>query len=107
MHKELPLYIFLRNTVILCLIFFTTSIVIIERGKIERGEHSIFKGIIKNKKNIRDYTSPDFTSNNKENTDFQYSNNHKTDSLETLHSSGIMLVEHNKTSNHTDIEIDL
>lgn len=95
MHRELPLYIFLRNTVILCLLFFTISFVIIERGKIERGDHSIFQGVIKNKKNIRDYDSPDFSSNNNKSQEFQFSTNQKADTLNSKHSINSTLVRNN------------
>lgn len=107
MRKELPLYIFLRNTIVLCLLFFTISFVIIERGKIQRGDHSIFQGIIKNKKNIRDYNSPDFTSIEKKDQNFQYSNNLKQDSTETVKQYNTNLIAYKNIAKQVANEIDL
>jgi len=55
MHKELPIYIFIRNSAMLCILFFLVSAVIIERGRHERGEKSLFNNMIFKQKNIIDY----------------------------------------------------
>jgi len=107
MHRELPLYIFIRNTVILCLLFFAISFVIIERGKIERGENSIFNGIIINKNNIRDYNSPDVTSTDKKDQDFHYSNFTSADSLDIMKKSIATLVQYTIVEKKSLQEIDL
>lgn len=105
MHKELPLYVFIRNTVILCLLFFTISFVIIERGKIERGENSIFNGIINNKNNIRDYNSPDISTIEKNYYDHQYSNLTLADSVNIIKES--TLVQYNATEKGKSEKVDL
>lgn len=43
MHRELPVYIFIRNTIVLCILFVFISAFIIEKGRQERGESSLFK----------------------------------------------------------------
>ncbi len=59
MHRELPLYVFVRNAIVLCFVFFMVSGIIIEKGRQERGEESLFNGIgIKHKK-IIDYNDHD------------------------------------------------
>ena len=55
MHKELPIYLFIRNSAVLCILFFLVSAVIIERGRHERGENSLFNNMIFKQKNIIDY----------------------------------------------------
>lgn len=62
MHRELPLYIFIKNTLLLCLVFFATSAIIIERGRIERGENSLFNSILIKQNNIRDYNNFEITN---------------------------------------------
>lgn len=62
MHRELPLYIFIKNTILLCLVFFATSAIIIERGRIERGENSILNRILIKQKDIRDYNNFEITN---------------------------------------------
>lgn len=42
MERKLPLYIFIRNSVILCVLFVIISILIIEHRKQIRGEESLF-----------------------------------------------------------------
>ena len=59
MHKELPIYIFIRNSVVLCVLFFLISAVIIERGRQERGEKSLFNNIIFKQKNFIDHNQFD------------------------------------------------
>jgi len=59
MQKELPLYVFIRNSLILTFLFFIISAIIIERGRSERGENSLFNGIILNQKNILEYKDYD------------------------------------------------
>jgi hypothetical protein len=62
MHRELPLYIFIKNTILLCLVFFGTSAIIIERGRIERGENLILNRILIKQKDIRDYNNFEITN---------------------------------------------
>ncbi|MDA3893859.1 MAG: hypothetical protein PF517_19540 [Salinivirgaceae bacterium] len=79
MHRELPLHIFIRNTVILCLLFFVVSVVIIESRKVARGENSIFNSIMIKKTNTRNYNNSDFSKSKKQSDSFQYSANSSTE----------------------------
>ncbi len=67
MHRELPLYIFIRNAIFLCFAFFMVSGVIIEKGRQERGEKSLFNEIFIKHKKIIDYN--DYDINNSFNSD--------------------------------------
>ena len=58
MYRELPLYIFIRNAIILCFLFFMISGIIIEKRRQDRGEESLFNRVIKHK-NIMDYNDHD------------------------------------------------
>jgi len=59
MSKQNSLYVFIRNTIFLILMFLVISSIIIEKGKKDRGEKSIFnKVMIKhNNKNTDNYNT--------------------------------------------------
>jgi len=74
MQQELPLYIFIRNSIMLCLAFFFISSVIIERGRKERGENSLFNISIIKKNGIRDYKNINLSKSQDLNTIYEYTN---------------------------------
>ncbi len=111
MHRELPLYIFVRNTVILCFVFFVVSALIIEHGRYERGENSLFN-LIKIKQNkIRDYNNFDISNSQKADPINFYSNTlanqDSTDQDAPFANFNILLVKNVDQSTFATIKVDL
>lgn len=67
MRKELPLRIFIRNSVVLSLLFFVVSGVIIEKRRQQNGEKSLFNNTIIKQDNTMDKNEYDII--NSYNTD--------------------------------------